>query len=502
MNRELTRRGAPTAGLLWLALFLLGAGVSAPAQDARRSNASAWERSVVTIEVARKQYDYYQPWSQGTRRLQKSGLVVGPNEILTTADELFDRTLVRVQKNGRGRWAEAKVAWIDYHANLALVTTPEADFWKALKPAVLGSAAATPDGGLQIVRWREGNLEHRQAEFSQFSVREGQLSPINQPVLEVSSEIQGAGWGEPVVAHSRVVGLLTAQDGRNGYVMPASFIQSILDARRKGEYHGLGYFHFYWQPGKNPASLSRLKLTGEPRGVIVIYVPDRPDGADQVLKPDDIILSIDGFDLDMQGDYTDPEFGHLNLENLAVRHKWAGDPVRMRIWRDAKPMEISYRLPKFEYSNSLVPYAVHDQEPDYVILGGLIFEPLTDSYLQSWGAEWKRNSPFRLHYYNSEEPTKDRPALVLLSQVLPDPYNIGYQDQKFLVLDKVNGRKVSRLTELQEALQSPADGVHILEFVPGDSIRRIVLGAGEAEHEATARVLKRYSIPAAARIRQ
>ena len=349
MIRETEQRPAPVSGLLLLALVLLGAGAPALAQDARRSHASPWERSVVTIEVARKQYDYYQPWSQGTRRLQKSGLVVGANEILTTADEMFDRTLVRLQKNGRGQWAAGKVVWIDYHANLALLTTPEADFWKGLKPAKWGSAAATPDGGLRIVRWREGNLEHRQAEFSQFSVREGQLSPINQPVLEVSSEIQGAGWGEPVVADSRVVGLLVAQDGHNGFVMPASFIQSILEARRKGQYHGLGYFHFYWQPGKNPASLARLKLTGEPRGAIVIHVPDRPDGGEQVVKRDDIILSIDGFDLDMQGDYTDPEFGHLNLESLAVRHKWAGDPVKMRIWREGKPMEISYRLPRYGY---------------------------------------------------------------------------------------------------------------------------------------------------------
>jgi len=496
-HQRLARQG----GRLALAACLLGSARPSPGQEARHSDLSAWEHSIVTLEVARKQYDYYQPWGQGTRRVQKSGLVVGPKELLTTADELFDRTLVRLQRGGRGRWAAGEVVWIDYHANLALITTTEPEFWKGLKPAALGTAGAGVDGNLQILRWREGNLEHRRAEFSQFSVREGQLSPINQAVLEVSSDIQGGGWGEPLVANSRVVGLFTAQEGRTGYAMPASFIQNILDARRKGQFHGLGYFHFVWQPGKNPTSLARLRLPGEPRGVIVISVPDRPDGGEQVLKPSDILLNIDGFDLDMQGDYKDPEFGNVNLENLAVRRKWAGDAVKIRLWRDAKPMEVSYRLPRFDYTSSLVPYAVHDLEPDYLIVGGLIFEPLTDSYLQSWGADWKRSSPFRLNYYNNEEPTKDRPALVLLSQILPDPYNIGYQDQKFLVVDKVNGRRVNRLSELRAALQQPLDGSHLLEFVPGDTIRRIVLGAGEAEREATARVLQRYNIPSAARIR-
>jgi hypothetical protein len=32
------------------------------------------------------------------------------------------------------------------------------------------------------------------------------------------------------------------------------------------------------------------------------------------------------------------------------------------------------------------------------------------------------------------------PGRVLLSRVLPDAHNISYQDQKYLVLDKVNGQ--------------------------------------------------------------
>jgi hypothetical protein len=58
---------------------------------------------------------------------------------------------------------------------------------------------------------------------------------------------------------------------------------------------------------------------------------------------------------------------------------------------------------------------------------------LTDSYLQSRGAEWKRRAPFRLFYYREQAPTKERPALIFLSQVLPDAYNTGYQEQRYLV---------------------------------------------------------------------
>jgi hypothetical protein len=476
--------------IVLLAAMALTFSMSASAQEEKLTG---WERSIVTIEVSRKQYDYYQPWSKRTRRFQKIGTVIGDRQILTTADELFDRTLIRLQKGGRGRWWLGEVSWLDYHANLALVTVSDENFWRDLKPVSFGSAAKA-DGGYQIVRWREGKLENRRAEFTQFTVRDSQLCPIDMVTLEVSSEIQGVGWGEPIIANSKVVGILWAQETRTCIAMPASFIQAVMDARKKGEYHGLGYFHFFWQQSENPASLARLKLPGEPRGVVVIDVPDRPDGGTQVLKPLDVILRIDGFDLDIQGDYDDPEFGPLLLENLATRKKWAGDDVKMQIWRDGKQLDVTYRLPKFEYTNSLVPAAVFDKEPEYLIVGGLVFQPLTESYLASWGNEWKRRAPFRLNFYRNETTAKEHPALVMLSQVLPDSYNIGYQEQRYLVVDKVNGQPVHYLPELQQALQKATNGFHVIEFAKGDGLRRMVLAAGDTEHEATTRVLKRYGV--------
>src|SRR5215467_2543407 len=175
------------------------AGMLSIPSYAQDEKLSGWERSIVTIEVSRKQYDYYQPWSKRTRRFQKTGIYLGDHQILTTADELFDRTLVRLQKGGRGRWWIGEVSWLDYHANLALVTVSEENFWHDLKPVNFGSAAKS-DSAYQIIRWREGKLENRRAEFSQYTVRDSQLCPLDVATLEVSSEIQGVGWGEPVIA--------------------------------------------------------------------------------------------------------------------------------------------------------------------------------------------------------------------------------------------------------------------------------------------------------------
>ena len=137
-----------------LTLMVLIASLPALAQASSATASFAWEKSVVKIEVARKAYDYYQPWNRRNDRAAKTGIVVGERQILVTAQDLSDQTLVRVQKNGRGKWTTASVVWIDYHANLALLTTEDAAFWSDLRSANLTGKPPGENDPLQIVRWR------------------------------------------------------------------------------------------------------------------------------------------------------------------------------------------------------------------------------------------------------------------------------------------------------------------------------------------------------------
>ncbi len=75
--------------------------------------------------------------------------------------------------------------------------------------------------------------------------------------------------------------------------------------------------------------------------MLVINIPFTP-GVKPVLKARDIILKVDGFEVDIQGDYQDPDYGPLILENLATRRKWAGDEVKLEIVREGKVQEVSY----------------------------------------------------------------------------------------------------------------------------------------------------------------
>ncbi len=448
-----------------------------------------WEKAVVTVEVTRKQYDFLQPWSRRVDQIQKMGTIINGHEILTTADHLSNQTLIRVQK-GRGRWFQAHVSWVDYHANLAVIVPKEEKFWEGTE-AVAIAKVAPRRGTCQVVRWRSGILEFRNVDVSRLSVKRGKLSFLDLLQLELDSDMQGIGWAEAVVQNDQLVGLAAAKDDQTITAVPCSFINTCLADRKNEPYQGLGYFSFVWQTAENPDTLAYLGQEGEPRGVIVIDV--QTNKVPSLIQRKDIILEIDGFSIDVQGDYKDPEYGNLLLENLSSRTKRAGEIVKIKLMRDRKEMKVDYVLPRADYSVELVPLAVPDQPPEYLVLGGLLFQPLTVPYLQSWGADWNRKAPFRLAYATREQASAEKPSYVVLSLILPDPSNIGYQDARYLILDKMNGKNIHTLQDLLNAKNSPANGFHLFEFREGDSLQRLVLDANETD-AATERVLQRYGL--------
>jgi hypothetical protein len=471
-------------------ILILGVATLVPARAAQDAPEDLWERAVVTVEVTRKQYEYFQPWSKKVDQVQKMGVILPDHDILTTADYLGDSTLIRLQK-GRGRWFPGKIAWVDYHANLALISCGEKPFWEGTKAMEIEQI--TPRRGtVQLVRWRGGSLEVRNTDINRLLVKKSKLSFIDLPFLELDSEMAGVGWAEIIVRDDKIIGVTSSKEEHSITVIPSYFIRHCLADRKKEPYQGLGYFPFIWQPGENPATMAYLGLEGEPRGVIVAEVNTNKNPSP--LQPRDVILKIDGFDIDVQGDYKDPDYGNMLLENLATRNKNAGEGLKMKIFRAGKEMDITYVLPKAEYGVEMVPMGVFDQEPDYYIMGGLLFQPLTVPYLQSWGADWARKAPFRLSYATKEPPRPDKYSYVVLSMILPDPVNIGYQDARFLLVETLNGQRINTLRDLIAAKDKAQNGFHLLEFKEGDSLKRLVLDATEVD-AATERALKNYGIP-------
>jgi len=320
------------------------------------------------------------------------------------------------------------------------------------------------------------------------------LSFVSVPALKIDSTIPSVGYGEAVTFNDKLIGLACAQGGDAVTAIPTSFIAPILKAQQAKAYTGLGYFDFTWDTADNPLNLDYLKLPGPARGVIAKEVGLKP-GVVSLVHPHDVILQIDGFDIDAEGNYRDPQYKKLCLENLSSRGKWAGMDCKLKIWRDGKEQDIVYKLPKAEYTDELLPSQLFDQDPEYVLAGGFIFVPLSEAYLRSWGPTWRQHSPFRLFYYNMDKVTPERPQRVILSQVLPYPSNVGYESLRNVVLDEINGMKIKRISDIVTALKSPVDGFDVFKFESGEPVQQAVLDASKID-QANQEIMAHYHIPA------
>ena len=447
-------------------------------------------RSLVEIEITKQSYDYNLPWVVRNQQISKNGVLIDGRQILTTADGLSNQYLCRVKKGGVSRQYIAKVKWVDYHANVAVLSIDTEDFFAGMQSVPLANTIPQ-SGPLQVYRWRLGRIEERAAEIIRLRSGESKMSYVKYLTLSVSSEIESAGWSEIVCDEHGLIGLTASASSGKLEVLPAAFISNVLAQRKNDTAAGLGYFDFTYMFGKNPALLLSKGLQKSDVGVIVTQINPR-DQEDYSLKVGDIILAIDDYYIDSEGKYLDPVYGRLSMSILATHMYNAGEVLPLLVWRDNEEIVINYTLPKANFRDSFIPEQRYDAAPEYLIAGGLVFQPVNGPLLDALGS----NMPMLLDYYRCQKSVQKRDGLVVLSKVLPDDYNLGYERLSLQIVDTVNGHTIDNLYSLQSALKNPIDGFHRIQFLREENLRHIVLDAATIQ-AATERVLDHYQIPTA-----
>ena len=86
--------------------------------------------------------------------------------------------------------------------------------------------------------------------------------------------------------------------------------------------------------------------------------------------------------------------------------------------------------------------------------------------------------------------------MVILSQVLADEVNAGYQGMHDLEVRSVNGKRVHNLRELRDAVEGAEGAFLRLDFVDD---RVLVVNRAEAE-AAHARIMAKHRVPSRASI--
>jgi S1-C subfamily serine protease len=477
--------------LLWCCLPVFGASVESA------------QSQVVRLVVTHQQWDPDRPWAKKNPKTdQPSGVIVKGPYILTTARMIADATLIQVKKYGRGAQATARPFLVDRDINLALLEVDPPDFFDDLRPCLLGRETPTR-GVLRTVRWKGQQLESSASRVRRFEVHDAYLSDLAHVFLFAQTDMSAGGWAEPVFNDDgRLVGITESQDKLQARIIPAEIITKFLN--QVGEldpYRGFPVFGALWQVNTNPDLAAYLGQAGEARGVLIRQIP-WGSSACGVLKPRDILLSINDMPINAEGFYTHPRLGQVRFTHIFTDGHAVGDTVPLRVIREGRELNLKMTLRSYSVSLRLMPGQHGDDPPPYVVAGGLVLRELDRDYLRSWGKEWTKHAPLHLktRYYQQRQAQRpDRRRVVLLTSVLPSPYNIGYQGLSDVVVERINDTPIDSIPDVVDAFKHPRNGFHTIVLEPYSDRREIVLDASRFD-SATAEILEHYGIPAASRM--
>lgn len=459
--------------------------LAAPAIYAQTPSApSAVYKSVLRIEVATQVPDYETPWNSG--RFSGgigTGFIIGKNKILTNAHVVSNARRVLVTIHGSPVKYPAKVDFIAHDSDLALLSVEDFTDFESFPTFTLGDVPSL-ESQVRVIGYPIGG--------ERLSVTRGVVSRIDfQPyshsradshlVIQIDAAINPGNSGGPVLQDDKVVGVAfqgLRQADNTGYIIPTPVVRRFLKDVEDGTYDhyadlGISEFPLY-----NPAMRKAIGLPNDGKGVLITNVVPT-SSSDGVLKPGDILISLDGKDVDSAG-MVKIDGEDVNL-NEVIERKFAGDKVAVRYLREGSWNDVDIELKALQWSRM---YAVqYEKKPRYLVFAGLVFQPLDTNLF----ATSKFNDVTVRRLYTDYVPKglfQKHNDIVVLTRVESDPITSLLSDYTGYAVEKINGTEVRDLKHAHELLYAKeAPEHHVIELYGADRPVIIPSAAVEAANE-------------------
>jgi S1-C subfamily serine protease len=449
-------------------------------------------RSLARITTTSQDPNYREPWAAGSiSGGVGTGFVIDGERILTNAHVVSNARFLTVEKEDDPRKYTAKVQFIGHDCDLAVLKVNEPGFFKDTTPLALGgipeiestvAAYGYPVGGDRL-SVTEGIVSRIDFQTYTHSLVDAHLA------IQISAAINPGNSGGPVLQHGKVVGVAfqgySGDVAQNvGYMIPVPVIDRFLKDISDGHYDKYMDMSVATFPLQNPAMRRALGLADDDRGVMVSKV-SAEGCSDGVLKTGDVLMSIDGHEIASDG-FTMLDGARVQMAEV-VERKFKGDDVKLHILRDRQEMDVTVKL------DAAWPYLMqantYDAAPRYVLYGGLLFQPLSRNFLETYDIDDLRVRYF-YDFFLEDELYKDHPEVIVLSAILPDAINSYLGDFKDGIVDEINGEKVRTLDDLANGLRKESDQYVIKLIGVG---RPLVLDRAAVE-AARERIDQRYNV--------
>ena len=447
---------------------------------------------MVRISTTAQQPDYLVPWNPGNVGSGVgAGFVISGKRIMTNAHVVSNATFITVVKEGDPTPWEARVLHVAHDCDLAILGVYDEKFFEGTKPLEFGgipalestvSAYGYPIGGdrLSVTTGVVSRIDFQPYSHSEVD---------SHLAIQIDAAINPGNSGGPVMQNGKVVGVafqgFSGAVAQNvGYMIPTPVVRRFLQDVEDGSYDrymDLGATYF---PVLNPAKRKALGIEEPDRGVIIGSVFDGGP-AQEKLQPGDVILSVDGYKVYADGKI-DLDGERTEMAEIFER-KFKGDKVKLELLRDGAKQDLTIDLDRpWPFDMQARAY---DKRPRFVLVGGLLFQPLNRDFLDA-----QKDVDTRLRYffdfYVSDHLYRERPEVIVLSEILKDPVNTYAAPFKGGIVDKINGQRIKSLDDVAAAFAQPGE-FHVIEIL-GEG-RPIVLERS-ALAEAGERIRQRYRV--------
>jgi PDZ domain len=455
--------------------------------------------SVVRVNSTNQAYDFFRPWSKKAPANRRGlGVFVEGGKILVAAQLVEDSTYIELERPDGGEKSTAQVDVIDREANVATLRPADSNFISNFQPLEIDTNVKTGDRISLLQLESNGTPVSTQALVTSVDVGKYVLEDAAFLLFRLSCPLQYRenSFTLPLVKDNKLAGLLMRYDPRSQTVeaIPGPILMHFLRETTHLPYQGFPRVGISYSATRDPQLRRYAGLKESDGGVYINQVEYNGPAAKAGVQNGDILVAIGAHAVDADGNYDDAVYGKIPIVNLTTLDGYCGDNLTMTIIRQGERKQLQVGLFRVAPDDYVVPPYLNGHAPRYFVLGGLVFQELSRSYLREWGNNWVKEAPQRLVYYDRFQSELFRQArkLVILSQVLPTQDTVGYEQLNYLVVTKLNGITVQNLDDFARAAQKPASGFHRIEF--DEDPHEIFLDAQQVIADAPT-LQKVYSLP-------
>lgn len=455
--------------------------------------------SIIRVNATQQGYNFNRPWQQLPPKTHTAiGVIIDGAKVLVTASHLANHRYIELQKIDSGEKSEARLEAVDYEANLALLKAADENFLKGMQPISLATDAVQGD---ELDVWQvnpNGNV----------IPTKGTITAIEPALyyfgdyflvyrLNGSLQYQFQNVTLPVIKNNKLAGLVMHYDAKgqtiNALAAPviAHFLKDVADI----PYRGFPSAGIRYVSAEDPQLRNYLGLPDNLGGIYVEGVVKNGAADRAGIRVGDMIYEIAGHPIDSHGNYTHAYYGKMSLSHLIRCEFHVGEKVEYKVFRSGEHLSFQV-VPDHKTPDAfLVPPYIVDAPPRYYVLGGLVFQELSASYMRIYGENWRVKAPVHLVYYQANQHSFEdevREKIVFLSGVLPTSFTIGYEKLSSLVVTHVNHQIIGKLEDIPNALKTPVDGFHKIEF---EQQPRVIYLDPDEIPTIHGQVLKRYHLP-------